>query len=50
MNDPAAAGPAEPGHIGHGDVAHGDVPPGEAWVGNPARRLRTLDLPSDMGE
>jgi sugar O-acyltransferase (sialic acid O-acetyltransferase NeuD family) len=33
--------------VGMGAVVLGDVPTGEAWVGNPARRLRTLELPPD---
>lgn len=31
--------------VGMGAVVLSDIPPGEAWVGNPARRLRSLDLP-----
>ncbi len=31
--------------VGMGAVVLRDVPPAEAWVGNPARRLRALELP-----
>jgi sugar O-acyltransferase (sialic acid O-acetyltransferase NeuD family) len=31
--------------VGMGAVVLEDVPPAEAWVGNPARRLRTLERP-----
>jgi acetyltransferase-like isoleucine patch superfamily enzyme len=36
--------------IGMGSVVLRDVPPGEVWVGNPARRLRSLasaDAPTE---
>jgi sugar O-acyltransferase (sialic acid O-acetyltransferase NeuD family) len=34
--------------VGMGSVVLDDVPPGEVWVGVPARRLRAVDLPSDV--
>lgn len=33
--------------VGMGSVVLADVPAGEVWVGVPARRLRTMDLPVD---
>jgi sugar O-acyltransferase (sialic acid O-acetyltransferase NeuD family) len=33
--------------VGMGAAVLHDVPPAEAWVGNPARRLRALELPPD---
>jgi len=34
--------------VGMGSVVLDDVPPHEVWVGNPARRLRTLDPSADF--
>jgi sugar O-acyltransferase (sialic acid O-acetyltransferase NeuD family) len=34
--------------VGMGSVVLADVPPAEVWAGVPARRLRTVDLPSDL--
>ena len=34
--------------VGMGSVALRDVPPGEVWVGSPARRLRSHDIPADL--
>jgi sugar O-acyltransferase (sialic acid O-acetyltransferase NeuD family) len=34
--------------VGMGSVVLADVPPSEVWAGVPARRLRAVDLPSDL--
>ncbi len=34
--------------VGMGAVVLDDVPPAEVWVGNPARRLRAVDLPAEL--
>jgi sugar O-acyltransferase (sialic acid O-acetyltransferase NeuD family) len=36
--------------IGMGSVVLGDIGPGEVWVGNPARRLRAVDVPAFLLE
>ena len=33
--------------VGMGAVVLSDIPAAEAWVGNPARRLRALDRPTE---
>jgi sugar O-acyltransferase (sialic acid O-acetyltransferase NeuD family) len=35
--------------VGMGSVVLADVPPAEVWAGGPARRLRAVELPSDVG-
>jgi sugar O-acyltransferase (sialic acid O-acetyltransferase NeuD family) len=35
--------------VGMGAVVLADVPPYEVWVGNPARRLRSMDAPAKNG-
>jgi acetyltransferase-like isoleucine patch superfamily enzyme len=34
--------------VGMGSVVLHDVPTGEVWAGNPARRIRTADLPAEL--
>lgn len=34
--------------VGMGSVVLRDVPPGQVWVGNPARRLRDVDVPESF--
>jgi sugar O-acyltransferase (sialic acid O-acetyltransferase NeuD family) len=36
--------------VGMGSVVLRDVPPGQVWVGNPAHRLRDVDVPDNLAQ
>lgn len=36
--------------VGMGSVVLDDIGPGEVWVGNPARKLRDVDVPAELRE